>query len=165
MQHQHTGLGPVQDHGEAGHTVIAPVEEGGMLRTIGAQRQIGVFGEGLISHGWWGLGQFSSRGSEQLPSRGGQRFQSGRSGPARLARPRPGGAGPEAVGAIEQAEWTVALTQAAKDAANRRAGREESFQHAQPERIGERVERLLLGADQPAELGVVERLEKRAEVA
>ena len=59
----------------------------------------------------------------------------------------------------------MALAQAAKDRADGGAGGEELFENTQPEWIGERVECLLLGADQPAELGVVKCFQKRAQIA
>ena len=48
VEHQHAGLGSVENQGESGDVVVAAGEQGAVLRAVGAQGQIRDLGQGPI---------------------------------------------------------------------------------------------------------------------
>ena len=70
-----------------------------------------------------------------------------------------------AVGAVDQAQRGPLQAQAVQQLAQRLAAPEEAFEEVEAERIGEVIDRLLLGRDGAAEAEGVEDLEERAPLA
>ena len=172
VQHEHAGLGPAEDPGEPLDVVVAAGEQGAVLGAVGGQRQVGLVRQGRRST-CLRLARPPRPGRPGDRRAASQRASAPRTAPpsrtwptgstARGAASRADLEVGRAVGAIEQAERGVPVAEPPQDLADRLAVVEERRHDLQPERAGHVVERPLLGGDDPGEVGVVERLEERAE--